>query len=69
MIICSMNKQWTMIASDIDSKSIDWAQRNIDRNNLNSRIFSKYYNRYKKMNLKGFKIYKKFFKKSKKSIG
>lgn len=33
-----MNKEWKMIASDVDDESIDWARKNIERNQLDSRI-------------------------------
>lgn len=40
LIVCSMNPEWQMIASDVDAESIEWAQRNVDANNLSSRVFS-----------------------------
>jgi 23S rRNA A1618 N6-methylase RlmF len=36
-----MNKQWKMIVSDIDDESIDFANKNVSNNNLQSRISSK----------------------------
>lgn len=41
LIICSMNKEWKMLVSDIDVENIESARENVAKNNLESRISGK----------------------------
>ncbi len=41
LLICSLNKEWEMVSSEVNDESIQWAQNNIKKNNLEERISGK----------------------------
>ena len=41
LLICSLNKQWEMVSSEVNDLSIQWAQNNIKKNNFEERITGK----------------------------
>ncbi len=41
LLICGLNKQWKMLASDISDENLSFAKCNLNKNNLESRIKSK----------------------------
>ena len=41
LLICCLNKEWEMVSSEVNDESIQWAQNNIKKNNLEERISGK----------------------------